>query len=123
MSVFLMLGDIRKGYPRLAAYLADLPEQGLINLAPNQYNASMQAGPNKLGDHIMQPPHTTPIILAKIRAASEVADPNDVPNYLKAAAQFSLTAVDKPFWEDLPGYRAELVLSPNIILHGLLRFW
>ena len=42
----------------------------------------------------------------------------DITVYSKAAAEYGLNGVDKPFWEGLPGYQPELCVTPDI-LHGL----
>jgi hypothetical protein len=49
-------------------------------------------------------------------------DTADIPAYSKAAAEYGLNGVDRPFWEDLPGYQPELCIAPDI-LHGLHRLW
>src|SRR5258706_16369279 len=49
-------------------------------------------------------------------------DTVDIPAYSKAAAEYGLNGVDRLFWEDLPGYRPELCIAPDI-LHGLHCIW
>jgi hypothetical protein len=115
-------GQIRLSFPRVAAYLADLPEQNLINLNGMNHNPSMLAGYECLGDGRKHPPRTSKWILSTVQKICQAVDPNDIPAYIKVAAEYGMNGVHKPFWEDLPGYETELCLSPDI-LHGLHRFW
>ena len=115
-------GNQRLYFPRLAAYIADLPEQCLINLTVPNVNPSTLARYHDLGDRIKHPARTREWILSEISSICEMVDPDDVPAYLKAAKTCGLNGVHQPFWADLPGYEAEICLSPDI-LHGLHRFW
>jgi len=49
-------------------------------------------------------------------------DTVDIPAYSKATAEYGLNGVDRPFWEDLPGYQPELCIALDI-LHGLHCLW
>lgn len=115
-------GNQRLCFPRLAAYIADLPEQCLINITGPKVNPSTLARYHDLGDRIKHPARTREWILSEISTICETVDPDNVPAYIKAAKNHGLNGVHQPFWADLPGYEAEICLSPDI-LHGLHRFW
>jgi hypothetical protein len=116
------LGNCRLCYPRIAAYLADYPEQILINIAAGYNSPVTTAKYITLGDPTPHPRRTREWILSHIAEARKKADPNDVKAYTVAARELGLNAVDRPFWEDLPGYEPDLVICPDI-LHGVFRFW
>jgi hypothetical protein len=116
------LGNIRHCFLRVAAYLADYPEQVLLNVAAHRNSPVTTAGNHDLGNATPHPRRTREWILARIKQASQIADPKDVAAYQKAARELGLNAVSEPFWENLPKYEPDLVMAPDI-LHGLLRFW
>lgn len=115
-------GRARHSYPRLAAYLADYPEQLLINCAPAGTSSTTTASKEQFGNTNPQPPRTRVWVLSQIRDACLSADPHNVEEYKAAANSRNLNGVDKPFWQDLPGYEPAVCIAPDI-LHGLLRFW
>jgi Plavaka transposase len=116
------VGDRRFCYTRIAAYLADYPEQVLINITPLLSSPVTTAGYHDLGDEKPHPRRTREWVLSRLRRLREQVDTNDVAAYMAAAKEMGLNAVDQPFWEDLPGYQPDLVICPDI-LHGLLRMW
>jgi Plavaka transposase len=116
------LGNHRFCYPRVAAYLADYPEQVLINAAAPLNSPVTTAGFRDLGDAAPRPRRTKQWILSQISKLRDQVDPDDVAGYLGEAKKVGLNAVDQPFWEELPGYEPDLVTSPDI-LHGLFRMW
>jgi len=115
-------GNHRHCYPILAAYLADYPEQILLNIAAQKNSPTTTASFHDLGSHITSPPRTRQWIVSRLIQVRQLADPNDVPNYLKEAKKLGLNGVDQPFWLELPRYQPELCIAPDI-LHGLHRFW
>jgi hypothetical protein len=115
-------GHQRVGYPRLAAYLADYPEQVLINCAAPYNSPVTTAQYHDLGDAKPHPRRTKHWIMSRIAEAHRVAKADDIAAYLEAAKVLGLNAVDQPFWENLEGYEPDLVICPDI-LHGLFRFW
>jgi hypothetical protein len=115
-------GDHRLCYPRIAAYLADYPEQILINVTPSLCSPVTTAGYHNLGDDKPHPRRTREWILSRIALILEDVDADDIASYMTAAKEHGLSGVDQPFWADLPGYEPDLVICPDI-LHGLLRMW
>jgi hypothetical protein len=105
-------------FPIIASYLADLPEQQLINVAAsNQYPTTTASGKD-YGSNEPHPPRMKEWIEGRIAEVSSTVDSSDVD----AAKLKGLNGVDKPFWKDMPHYHPELCVSPDI-LHGLHRFW
>jgi hypothetical protein len=115
-------GNVRKYYPLVAAYLADYPEQILINVAAGNASPVTLAGYDELGDPEPSPPRTREWILQKIEDICAIVDPADIKKYLNEAKDAGLNGVNEPFWKDLPRYQPELAICPDI-LHGVLRFW
>ncbi|PVF91792.1 hypothetical protein CPB86DRAFT_718777 [Serendipita vermifera] len=116
------LGKRRQCFPCIAAYLADYPEQLLINAAAANNSPTTTAGFHELGDKHPHPPRTRDWILNAIAEVAAAVDSSDIDAYQKAAKLKGLNGVDLPFWREMPGYRPELVICPDI-LHGLHRFW
>jgi hypothetical protein len=115
-------GNVRRCYPRVAAYLADYPEQILINVAAGNNSPITLAGHHQLDDAEPRPPRTKEWILGAISEICQSLDPNDIAAYLIAAKAKGLNGVHKPFWRNMPGYQPEIVICPDI-LHGVHRFW
>ncbi len=115
-------GDYRLCFPRVAAYLADYPEQVLINIAAHNHSSVTIATNKQLGDSEPHPRRTKQWIMSQVQALCRSVDPDNVAKYHAAAKKVGLSAVDQPFWADLPDYEPDLVLAPDI-LHGLFKFW
>jgi hypothetical protein len=115
-------GDVRCCYPRVAAYLADYPEQLLINCAAGLNSPVTTATFEELGNSIPSPRRTKEWILGRIAQVCRKVNPDNVTSYRIQAKKLDLNAVDQPFWAELPGYEPDLVACPDI-LHGLFRFW
>lgn len=115
-------GDVRRCYPRVAAYLADYPEQLLINCAAGLNSPVTTANFEDLGNATPNPRRTKEWILGRISQVCRKINPDNVTAYRIHAKKLDLNAVDQPFWADLPGYEPDLVACPDI-LHGLFRFW
>jgi len=94
-------GQQRHCFPRVAAYLADYPEQILINAATSYNSPVTTAGFHELGNATPNPRRTKDWILSHIRQLCQEVDVDDVVGYASAAKQLGLNAVDQPFWSDL----------------------
>ncbi|KAG8798922.1 hypothetical protein FRC16_006244 [Serendipita sp. 398] len=116
------LGNVRHCYTRIAAYLADYPEQTLINATAQNNSPNTTAGHHELGDSAPRPRRTREWILSRIAQAKQIAHPSNIEEYTEAAKQLGLNSVDRPFWRGHAGYQPDLVITPDI-LHGLFRFW
>ncbi|PVF91627.1 hypothetical protein CPB86DRAFT_820337 [Serendipita vermifera] len=115
-------GDIRSYYPCLAAYLADYPEQILVNAAASFNSPVTTASYTERDDPTATPPRTCEWILHQIMTACEEADPDNIAEYQDAAKKLGLNGVHRTFWSNLPGYQPDICIAPDI-LHGVLRFW
>ncbi|PVF91686.1 hypothetical protein CPB86DRAFT_719004, partial [Serendipita vermifera] len=116
------MGAVRLCFPTLAAYLADYPEQVLINVAASNASPTTTAAYHDLGAPVLFPPRTKDYILRAIDRVKAKADPANVEAYQREAKLIGLNGVDQPFWKDLPGYTPNLCVAPDI-LHGVHRFW
>lgn len=116
------VGHVRKCFPLAAAYLADYPEQILVNVAAGNNSPVTLAGYHELDNLRPSPPRTREWILETIDEINHQVDPRDIQKYLRKSVSRGLNGVNDPFWKYLPGYQPELTMSPDI-LHGLHRFW
>ncbi|KIM29355.1 hypothetical protein M408DRAFT_306317, partial [Serendipita vermifera MAFF 305830] len=116
------LGDVRLCFPRLAAYIADYPEQCLINVVSQKTSPVTLARYHNLGDATPSPPRTREWILSQIHELERSVDPSDFARYKRASLELGLNGVHQPFWETLPGYDPSLCVGPDL-LHGVHRFW
>ncbi|KAG8823085.1 hypothetical protein FRC19_004644 [Serendipita sp. 401] len=115
-------GAVRVCYPRVAAHIADYPEQVLINCAPRNHSPVTTASYKDLDDPNPHPPCTRDHIFSCLSAVCAKENPTNIHQYTKAAALVGLNGVDKPYWRNLPGVEPEYYLPPDI-LHGVIRFW
>jgi hypothetical protein len=116
------VGDKRRSFPRLAAYIADYPEQCLVNAAAGNNSPVTTAMGINLDSPQRKPFRTKTWILDRIREACQLVDPQHITEYLVGAKALGLNGVTEPFWRNLPGYQPELCVGPDI-LHGFHRFW
>lgn len=116
------MGNLRHSYPRVAAFLGDLPEQLMLHLSTQNRSPSFIVDPSELGSGLLHPPRTKRWILQELEEIADVVDPENVAPYIEAARERGLSGVAHPFWALLPGYRPEICSAPDI-LHGLHRFW
>ncbi|PVF95369.1 hypothetical protein CPB86DRAFT_865506, partial [Serendipita vermifera] len=115
-------GHVCHCFPRLAAYIADYPEQTLVNVAAANTSPISIAGYEDLDSHTPLPLRTRDWILQQIEDITASVDPQDVESYTAVAKVRGISGVHRPFWVDLPGYEPETIIVPDI-LHGCLRFW
>ncbi|KAG8836053.1 hypothetical protein FRB91_000169 [Serendipita sp. 411] len=115
-------GNIRKSYPFVASYLADYPEQILVNCAAGKTGPTTIVGPQDLGSAYPAQPRTTDWILNRIRRVAADVDPQSVSAYTAKARKYLLNGVNRPFWERLPLFRADICAAPDLF-HGVIRFW
>jgi hypothetical protein len=122
IEVSNFLGNIRLGYPRVAAWLADYPEQLLINAAAGKNSPTTIAGSRETANDRRCEARTHEWIISQIAHACAKKQPDNIEAYIKEAKAHGLNGVHRPFWRNLPGYAPELCLSPDL-LHNMLRFW
>ncbi|PVF91462.1 hypothetical protein CPB86DRAFT_687103, partial [Serendipita vermifera] len=115
-------GHVCHCFPRLAAYIADYPEQILVNVTATNNSPTSIAGYEDLDNPTPLPLRTREWILQHIDRITALVDPQDIESYTAVAKGYGLNGVHRPFWVDLPGYEPENIMMPDI-LHGCLRFW
>lgn len=116
------IGNQRRMFPRVAAYIADYPEQCLVNCVAGNNSPVTTAMGNDLASPVRLPFRTKEWILNRIHQACRNADPEDLTAYHTVAKPLGLNGITKPFWENLPGYDPALCVAPDL-LHGYHRFW
>ncbi|KAG8854142.1 hypothetical protein FRB91_003976 [Serendipita sp. 411] len=115
-------GNVRRSFPLVAAYLADYPEQILVNCAAGKTGPTTLAGPHDLGNILPSAPQTTEWVLRQIKRVAREVDPRDVKSYTSRARKRLLNGVDRPFWRHLPHFRVDICTAPDLF-HGAIRFW
>ncbi|KAG9054398.1 hypothetical protein FS842_005248 [Serendipita sp. 407] len=116
------IGNVRRSYPLVASYLADYPEQIMVNCAAGKTSPTTQAGPHDLGNMQRAEPRTTEWVLDQIRHVTASINPQDVSAYTARARKHLLNGVYQPFWEKLPFFRVDSCTAPDIF-HSVIRFW
>src|SRR5260370_14805992 len=81
-----LVGDERNCFPQIATYIADNPEQALINIASSGSSPMSTVTKDELGNSHPTPPQTHLWILSRIAHILRCVDPNNLREY-KAAAQ------------------------------------
>jgi Plavaka transposase len=115
-------GAVRMCYPFVAGYLADHPEQCLVNCCLQNVCPTTLATFRQMGDPTPAAPRTREWILARINEACGEKDPAAIGPYHKVASSLGINGVNKPFWRNLPRYEPNLVIAPDL-LHGPGIFW
>ena len=120
-------GNTRNCFPLLAAYLADYPEQVLVNIAP--YNASpvTMAARDNTGAPERYPNRTYTVVVRELHALQEEfggeESPEDTLKYHSVATKRGLSAVREPFWKHLPHVQPHIMVTPDVLhnAHGFFR--
>lgn len=115
-------GDERRCFPLLAAYIADHPEQTLINIALQNASSTTTARSEDIGNPVPSPPRTREWILDQIKEACAECDPGRFDAYYEAARVRGINTVNKPFWRHHLKYQPEICIAPDL-LHGPGKFW
>ncbi|KAG9055314.1 hypothetical protein FS842_002523 [Serendipita sp. 407] len=116
------VGNVRRCHPFVAAYLADYPEQIMINCAAGKTSPTTRAGPHDLGNAYAAQPRTTDWVLNQIKQVASNVDPQNVSSYTTKARKYLLNGVHRPFWGRLPLFRVDICTAPDLF-HGVIRFW
>ncbi|KAF8817000.1 hypothetical protein BYT27DRAFT_7325734 [Phlegmacium glaucopus] len=68
-------------------------------------------------------PRTASTTLAQLHVVEEKADPWDLEAYFKAASQFHLNGIHRPFWVNWPMSDPSVFLTPEPLHHWHKAFW
>jgi Plavaka transposase len=115
-------GAIRHCYPRVAAHLADYPEQCLVNVAKRWSSPNTIADYDTLDSRAVHPPRDRDWILEQIQELRDIVSPDNIKKWQVEARKLGLNGVHQPYWRNLPGYRPELAACPDI-MHGVIKCW
>lgn len=115
-------GAIRQCYPRVAAHLADYPEQCLVNISKRFGSPNTTASFHDLDTRDIHPPRSREWILEQISELRDEICPDDIKKYQAEARKRNLNGVHQPYWRNLPGYQPELAACPDI-MHGVIKCW
>jgi hypothetical protein len=96
-------GHVCNCYPRLAAYIADYPEQILVNIAAQNASPTSIAVYKDLDSPTPLPPRTRDWILGRINHITASVDPQDVLSYINAAKEYRSLRPNRTLWP-LPVY-------------------
>jgi hypothetical protein len=117
------LGWRRFCFTPLAAYIVDTPESTLISGVAGKTSSVTMATYKQLGDNFRHEPRTASTTLAQLHLVEEKADPWDLEAYFKAASQFHLNGVHRPFWMDWAMSDPSVFLTPEPLHHWHKAFW
>ncbi|KAF8811457.1 hypothetical protein BYT27DRAFT_7252778 [Phlegmacium glaucopus] len=117
------LGWRRFCFTPLAAYIINTPESTLIAGVAGRTSSVTMASYKQLGDNFWHEPHTVSTTLAQLHVVEEKADPWDLEAYFKAASQFHLNGVHRPFWVNWPMSDPSVFLTPEPLHHWHKAFW
>jgi Plavaka transposase len=117
------LGWRRFCFTPLAAYIVDTPESTLIAGVAGKTSSVTLATYKQLGDNFRHEPRTASTTLAQLHVVEEKADPWDLEAYFKAASQFHLNGVHRPFWVDWAMSDPSIFLTPEPLHHWHKAFW
>ncbi|KAF8800624.1 hypothetical protein BYT27DRAFT_7262783 [Phlegmacium glaucopus] len=73
----------------------------------------------QLGDNFRHEPHTASTTLAQLHVVEE----KDLEAYFKAASQFHLNGIHRPFWVNWPMSNPSIFLTPELLHHWHKAFW
>jgi hypothetical protein len=117
------LGWRRLCYTPLAAYIVDTPESALISGVGGKTSSVTMATYKQFGDDFRHEPRTATKTLEQLRAVEQDVDPWNLEAYFKAASQFRLNGVHRPFWADWPMSDPSVFLTPEPLHHWHKQFW
>ena len=77
----------------------------------------------QLGDNFRHEPRTASTTLAQLHMLEEKTDPWNLEAYFKAASEFHLNGVHRPFWVDWAMSDPSIFLTPEPLHHWHKAFW
>lgn len=117
-------GNVCHCFPLLSAYLADYPEQVLVNIAPYDASPVTKATRNDTGRLERFPECTYEDIMEILQDLGEEfreeLTAEDMVVYHVRASALGLTTVCEPFWENLPHVQPNKMITLDILhnAHG-----
>ena len=117
------LGWRRFCFTPLAAYVVDTPESTLLAGVAGKTSSVTMASFKQFGDNFRHEPRTASTTIAQLHAVEAKADPWDLVTYFKAASEFRLNGVHRPFWTDWPMSDPSVFLTPEPLHHWHKAFW
>ena len=117
------LGWRRFCFTPLAAYIVDTPESTLVAGVAGRTSSVTMASYKQLGDNFRHEPRTASTTLAQLHMLEEKTDPWNLEAYFKAASEFHLNGVHRPFWVDWAMSDPSIFLTPEPLHHWHKAFW
>jgi hypothetical protein len=117
------LGWRRLCYTPLAAYIVDTPESALLSGVGGKTSSITMAYYKQFGDNFRHEPRTAKKTLEQLRVVEQDVNPWNLEAYFKAASQFRLNGVHRPFWADWPLSDPSVFLTPEPLHHWHKQFW
>ncbi|KAI6095337.1 hypothetical protein F5141DRAFT_1013486 [Pisolithus sp. B1] len=126
-SVGVMMSDPRGNlcycFTPLAAWIADMPEEGLLAGTAMKVSPVTTATSKEFGDPFQHPPCTAVTMLAAIHSACSQCPLMDYKNFLKAMRWFQLNGIIEPCWNLWPLSDPSIFLTPEVLHHFHQMFW
>ncbi|KAJ7353085.1 hypothetical protein DFH08DRAFT_912925 [Mycena albidolilacea] len=108
-------GNVRLIFPILASYVADYPEQCLVECMKYGTCPKCQCSATDLQNPIIGPPQTPDWTLGIIRDAEKTGTENKLHDY---CMEHEVAGIHHPFWKGFPLKNLSLSLTPDV-LHQL----
>ncbi|KAI6039186.1 hypothetical protein EDC04DRAFT_2568824 [Pisolithus marmoratus] len=116
-------GNLHYCFTPLAAWIADMPEEGLLAGTAMKVSPVTTATSKEFGDPYQHPPCTAATMLAAICSACSQYSPTDYKNFLKAMRWFQLNGIIEPCWNSWLLSDPSIFLTPEVLHHFHWMFW
>ncbi|KAI6039398.1 hypothetical protein EDC04DRAFT_2526494, partial [Pisolithus marmoratus] len=117
------IGNLCYCFTPLVTYITDTPEQSLLACISPRASPVSTVIYKEFGDAFPHPPCTAMRTLDDIKQVCIEADPNDFEEFLKATKCYSLSSVQKPFWQDWLLSDPSKFLMLEVLHHFHHLFW
>ncbi|PPQ93557.1 hypothetical protein CVT25_005582, partial [Psilocybe cyanescens] len=118
------LGNLRRCYTPIAAYIVDTPESALIAGVGALTSSVTMAMYKNFGDDFRHPPRTGASTLKSIAALEAKYDPWELEKFKEMSFElYHLNGVNRPFWLDWPLSDPSIFLTPEPLHHWHKQFW
>ena len=115
------LGNLRLCYTPLASYVVDTPEACMLAAVGGKTSPVTTAMYKHFGDNFRHPPRTKMFTLQQLQNID--VDPDDLERYFKAAQEYHLNGVSRPFFRNWAFSDPSHFFNPEILHHWHKFVW
>jgi Plavaka transposase len=117
------LGYHQYCFTLLASCIVDTPESALYACVGGKTSSVTMAYYKTFGNSERQEPRTVSTTIAQLQSIESNVHPWDLQGYIKAAKEFCLNGIHRPFWRDWIATEPSLFLTPESLHHHHKMFW